>query len=165
MYTICMANMLPKVDASAERSTALIKLSEREREALREASAADGVSPTRWCQLAVRAALEQRGYLLARLDPARVYSTPTSSGSPGLPVPELPWERDEPPSVDLFVPDVDDVKPHGAYSAIVTMRDGTQYEVGMSARDVRERLGIDEPETNGRGRDAANPLRESYASR
>lgn len=57
--------------ASAERSTALIKLNERERSALQRASEADGIGRTRWCREAVRRALEQRGFMFVRLCPAQ----------------------------------------------------------------------------------------------
>lgn len=160
--------------ASAQRSTALIKLNEREREALREASAADGIGRTRWCKQAVRTALEQRGYLLVQLSPAREVLLPEPE--PGIlgsaqealdRAMEAGDESCDPITVDLRVPDVEAVERNGTFSSLVTVRDGTRrfcYEVGMSARDVRARLGIKEPATMDRSGDAPNPLRELHGS-
>ncbi len=156
--------------ASAKRSTALIKLNERERAALQRASEADGIGRTRWCREAVRRALEQRGFLLVRLSPAReVVST----------IPELdpvdlseeaqeramtaihePCDPDDLDAVWIRVPDVVDVGSTGPFTSGVTVRDETGvygFEVGMPAKNVRARLGIPEPATKDRGAAAAKP--------
>ena len=166
--------------ASAKRSTALIKLNERERNALQRASEADGIGRTRWCREAVRRALEQRGFMFVRLCPAQ----PLVSTMPEMDAVDLseeaqkramtasrqhcdPDEPCDPLAIWIRVPDVVGVDSTGPFTSVVSMLDKSDvfsdeplfygFEVGMPAKNVRARLGIPEPATKDRGEDAAKP--------
>ena len=135
--------------ASAKRSTALIKLNERERNALDRASEADGIGRTRWCREAVRRALEQRGFLFVRLYPAQPLDSmipepdfvdpPVISMIPEPDSVDLsdeareramtairePSEPSDPHAIWIRVPDVIDVDSTGPFTSVVNMRDET----------------------------------------
>ena len=161
---------MANTSASAKRSTALIKLNERERNALDRASEADGIGRTRWCREAVRRALEQRGFLFVRLYPARpLVSTIPEPDSVDLSEEAReramtascePSDPCDPLAIWIRVPDVIDVDSTGPFTSSVTVRDETGvfgFEVGMPVKDMRALLGIAEPAPKDHGQDAARP--------
>ena len=175
---VAYANDMTTTPASAKRSTALIKLNERERAALQRASEADGIGRTRWCREAVRRALEQRGFMFVRLCPAQpLVSTMAEMDAVDLSEEAQkramtasrercdPDEPCDPLAIWIRVPDVVGVDSTGPFTSVVSMLDKSGsdeplfygFEVGMPAKNVRALLGIPEPAPKDQSEDAAKP--------